>query len=146
MDVILYEKDGKYVKKSTSLLISKVQIVWFDTQVLTAINVELSNCRSTVKFKFNLHDVKSVFKKANLNNSPGPDGTTGRVLNNCAEQLSCVFFDIFSMCLGQRRVPKLWKESIVVPWATCGSSKQLSNLSPVVLTSLAMKSFEKRIF
>lgn len=79
-------------------------------------------------------------KKANLNKSPGPDGTTGRVLNNCAEQLSCVFFDIFSMCLGQR------KESIVVPWATCGSPKQLSNLSPMVLTSLVMKSFEKRMF
>lgn len=108
--------------------------------------MELANCQSTVQFKFNVHDVKSVFKKADLNKSPEPDGITGWVLNICAEQLNSVFFDIFSMSLGQRRVPKLWKESIIDCLAVLESHMKSKEPSPVVLTSMVMKSFEKWTF
>lgn len=85
-----------------------------------------------------------TFKKTKVKKSHGPDGMTGRLLRNWTEQLSQVFYDIFSMSLEQRKVPRLWKESIVVPLAKCTASKQLNDLRPVA-TSWVMKSFEKLV-
>lgn len=62
-------------------------------------------------------DVKAAFQKIKTNKSPGSDGITGRLLKNCEEQLCEVFCYIFWMSLDQCRVPRLWKESIVVPIA-----------------------------
>ncbi|KAK7939111.1 hypothetical protein WMY93_002437 [Mugilogobius chulae] len=43
------------------------------------------------------------------------------------------------------RVPKLWKQSTIVPLAKCSAPKTLNDFRPVALTSLIMKSFEKII-
>ena len=47
------------------------------------------------------------------------------------------------MSLEQRKVPKAWKESIIVPVAKGNSANTLNDFRPVALTSLVMKSFER---
>ena len=47
------------------------------------------------------------------------------------------------MSLEQRKVPKAWKESIIVPVAKGNSVNTLNDFRPVALTSLVMKSFER---
>jgi hypothetical protein len=94
-------------------------------------------------FSITQEDDRSVFKRNKVNKSPGPDGITGRLLKCCSEQLCGVFTDIFEMSLEQRRVPKAWKESIIVPVAKSNTTKSLNDFRPVALTSLVMKSFEK---
>ena len=54
-----------------------------------------------------------------------------------------MFTDIFEMSFEQRRVPKAWKESIIVPVAKGNTTRGLNAFRPVALTSLVMKSFEK---
>ena len=95
-------------------------------------------------FSITQEDVRSVFKRNKVNKSPGPDGITGRLLKCCSEQLNCSTANpIFEVCLQQRRVPKAWKESIIVPVAKSNTTKSLNDFRPVALTSLVMKSFEK---
>ncbi len=68
---------------------------------------------------------------------------TGKFLKVCADQLCDIFTDVFNLSLAQHKVPKLWKESIVVPVAKNKSPKELNDLRPVALTSLVMKTFEQ---
>ena len=49
------------------------------------------------------------------------------------------------MSLDQCKVPKLWKESIVVPVAKTRTPRELNDFRPVALTSLVMKSFERLV-
>ncbi len=70
---------------------------------------------------------------------------TGKFLKVCADQLCDIFSDLFNSSLIQHKVPKLWKESIVVPVAKTKSPKELNDLRPVALTSLVMKTFERLV-
>ncbi|KAF7656792.1 hypothetical protein LDENG_00036240 [Lucifuga dentata] len=70
---------------------------------------------------------------------------TGNMLKVCAEQLCAIFSYLFNLSLEQQRVPKLWKESIIVPVPNKNSPKELNDLKPVALTSRVMKSFERLV-
>lgn len=51
------------------------------------------------------------------------------------------FSNLFNLSLSQHKVPKPWKESIIVPVAKIKSPRELSDLRPVALTSV-VKPFE----
>lgn len=52
-------------------------------------------------------------------------------------------FTVFSNSSSRNKVPRLWKESIVVPVAKVPSPKVLNDYGPVVVISLVMKGFQK---
>ncbi len=64
---------------------------------------------------FNQQDVINVFKKSKVGKSSGADKIGGRLLKTCADQLGLVFYNIFQKSLYLQKIPKLWKEAIVVP-------------------------------
>ncbi|XDV11492.1 hypothetical protein PO909_000423 [Leuciscus waleckii] len=91
----------------------------------------------------NKADVRSCFGQVKVGKSPGPDHIGGRLLRNCAEQLSEIYSFIFNESLQLSKVPRLWKDAIVMPIAKKNYSTSLKDYRPVALTSLVMKSFEK---
>ena len=46
-------------------------------------------------------DVSKTFKQVNIHKAAGPDGSPGRVLRACADQLASVFTDIFNLSLSE---------------------------------------------
>ena len=88
-------------------------------------------------------DVWRTLEQTNVRKSQGPDCISGRLLKNCGLFLCGIFSHIFKLSLSQNCVPKLWKESIVVPVAKVPKPKELKDYRPVALTSLVMKGFEK---
>lgn len=81
--------------------------------------------------------VQRLFWGVKERKSPGPYGVGGRILKNCIEQLS----DIFSYKV-LNKVPRLWKDSIIVPVSKTKAPKHLNDW-PVALTLLVMKTLEK---
>lgn len=130
-------------------------------------DVDLSNDLNVFYNRFNIHDFsqeRDVFKNAiieqNIVNvdkdmvlklfrgvrertSPGPDGIGGRIIKNCAVQLADIFCFIFNKSLCLHKVPRIWKESIIVPVPKNNVPKSLNEFRPIALTSLIMKSFER---
>ena len=98
---------------------------------------------STVVVHVDKERIQRVFHRVKERKSLGPDGTGGRVLRNCAEQLADIFSFIFSWSLRAHIVPRLWKDSIIVPVPKNKCTKTLNNFRPVALDSLVMKSFER---
>ncbi len=47
--------------------------------------------------------------------APGPDGIPGRVLKNCALELTPILHSLFIHSLCTSRIPVIWKSSIVIP-------------------------------
>ena len=92
--------------------------------------------------KDRVHKILRVVKERK---SPGPDNIGGRLLKSCAEPLSDLVALIFNKSLQSHRVPHLWKESVIVPVPKIKAPKSLNDFTPVALTSLIMKAFEKII-
>ncbi len=83
------------------------------------------------------------YKKSEVGKSPGPDTIEGRLPKTCADQLGPVFYNIFQKSLYLQKIPKLWKEAIVVPVTKTHYPKTLNDFRPVALTLLVIKCFEK---
>ena len=81
----------------------------------------------------------------NIRKAGGPEGTPGRVLRDCADQLAEVFTFIFNLSLSTCSVPKCLKSAIIVPIPKKSAVSNLNDYRPVALTSTAMKCFEKLI-
>ena len=60
-------------------------------------------------------EVKRVLASVNPRKAAGPDNIPGRVLKDCAEQLSDVFTDIFNTSLSQAAVPTCLKSATIIP-------------------------------
>ena len=61
------------------------------------------------------HEVRGRLRPVNQRKAAGPDGVTGRVLRDCADQLAGVFTDIFNQSLSQCTIPPCLKSSTIVP-------------------------------
>lgn len=66
----------------------------------------------------------------------------GKLLKKCARQLSGILTHMFQSSFEIQKVPRIWKESIVVPVAKVPSPKTWNDYRPIALSSLAMKTFE----
>ncbi|KAF7648743.1 hypothetical protein LDENG_00152540, partial [Lucifuga dentata] len=85
--------------------------------------------------------VKRALKAVNVKKAAGPDGIPGRVLKDCAHQLTEVFTDIFNLSLVHATV--LFCTIIPVPKQTNISS--LNDYRPVALTPIISKCFERLV-
>ncbi len=72
--------------------------------------------------------VRRSLSRINARKAPGPDNIPGRVLRDCAVELTDVFTDIFNISLSQAVVP------------TC-----FNDYRPVALTPIIMKCFERLV-
>ena len=89
--------------------------------------------------------VRSQLKKTKTRKAAGPDGTSPRLLRDCAAQLCQVVLHIFNLSLRLERVPELWKTSWVVPMPKIARPRELNHYRPVALTSHLMKTLERLI-
>ncbi|KAK1794618.1 hypothetical protein P4O66_001336 [Electrophorus voltai] len=84
-------------------------------------------------------DVRRVFKRVNTRKAAGPDGTCGKVLKACADQLAPISTDIFNPSLTLGIVPSSFKCSTIVPVLKKSRPSGLNDYCPVALTSVVMK-------
>ena len=59
--------------------------------------------------------VRRSFSRINVRKAPGPDNIPGRVLRDCAGELTDVFTDIFNISLSQAVVPTCLKATTIIP-------------------------------
>lgn len=74
----------------------------------------LKNVPSDVTVHIDSGTVSNLFRKTKERKSPGPDAIGGRILKNCALQLADIVCSLFNMSLQTHRVPRLWKDSVIV--------------------------------
>ena len=73
--------------------------------------VELITCDKEIDF--GVDDVAKLFNSLNVRKSCGPDYITPRLLKTCSNQLSHVYFELFSRCITDH-IPSLWKTATIV--------------------------------
>lgn len=96
-------------------------------------------------FSVSQEDVEKAFFCTKGNKSQGPGNICGRLLKTCAKELSLVFHKIFNRSLEAKQVPRIWKDSVVVPVPKSSRPTTLNDFRPVALTSIVMKIFEKLV-
>ncbi len=76
-------------------------------------------------------DVRKTLSSINPHKAAGPDNIPGRVLTDCAEQLTDVLTDIFNTSLSQAVIPTCLKSTEIIPTKeiTCVLSKRLPSHS-----------------
>ena len=104
-----------------------------------------STVHSSFTFTVTEHDVRRTLRAVNPRKAAGPDGVTGRVLKDCADELAGVFTKIFNQSLALSTVPSCLKSSIIVPLPKKRHITSLNDYRPVALTPVVMKCFEKLV-
>ncbi|KAK3556718.1 hypothetical protein QTP70_015089, partial [Hemibagrus guttatus] len=105
------------------------------TDTATPHLMALSNLTLTVEES----EVRRTLKSINPRKAAGPDGVSGWVLKDCADQLAGIFTKIFNQSLAMSTVPPCLKSSIIVPLPKKSHVSSLSDYWPVALTPMVMK-------
>ena len=80
-----------------------------------------------------------------MNEAPGPDGLSPRVLIETASIISKPLSNIFSVSFSSSNVPSDWRMANVTPIFKKGSKSNPGNYRPVSLTSCVCKVTERII-
>ncbi len=89
--------------------------------------------------------VRRSLSRINARKAPGPDNIPGRVLRDCAVELTDVFTDIFNISLSQAVVPTCFKATTIIPVPKKSSPSCFNDYRPVALTPIPMKCFERLV-
>ncbi|KAK0143367.1 Retrovirus-related Pol polyprotein from type-1 retrotransposable element R1 [Merluccius polli] len=92
-----------------------------------------------------VEDVHQQLRRCKTGKAPGPDGITGRLLKNCALELSPVLHSLFNESLLTATVPNLWKTATIIPVPKKPRPSELNHYRPVALTSKIAKCLEKLV-
>ncbi len=92
-----------------------------------------------------LDSVRRSLSRINARKAPGPDNIPGRVLRDCAVELTDVFTDIFNISLSQAVVPTCFKATTIIPVPKKSSPSCFNDYRPVALTPILMKCFERLV-
>uniref|UniRef100_A0A3B3H7K8 Reverse transcriptase domain-containing protein n=1 Tax=Oryzias latipes TaxID=8090 RepID=A0A3B3H7K8_ORYLA len=90
-------------------------------------------------------EVRRTLQRINPHKAAGPDNIPGRVLKDCAHQLTEVLTDIFNTSLMQAVVPTCLKTATIIPIPKSSTVTSLNDYRPVALTPIVMKCFEKLV-
>ncbi len=93
----------------------------------------------------NIVDVRRSLLKVKPRKAAGPDNIPGRVLKDCAFQLSEVLTDIFNISLFQAKVPSCFKSTTIIPVPKTSTVSCFNDYRPIALTPILMKCFERLI-
>ncbi len=89
--------------------------------------------------------MRRSLSRINARKAPGPDNIPGRVLRDCAVELTDVFTDIFNISLSQAVVPTCFKATTIIPVPKKSSPSCFNDYRPVALTPILMKCFERLV-
>ncbi|XP_052410179.1 uncharacterized protein LOC127956360 [Carassius gibelio] len=89
--------------------------------------------------------VRKSFSRINARKAPGPDNIPGRVLRDCAAELTDVFTDIFNISLSQAVVPTFFKTTTIIPVPKKPSPSCFNDYHPVAPNPILMKCFERLV-
>ncbi|KAM7374814.1 hypothetical protein PAMP_007451 [Pampus punctatissimus] len=92
-----------------------------------------------------LASVRRSLSRINTHKAAGPDNIPGRVLKDCAEELTDVLTDIFNTSLSQAVVPTCFKNTTIIPVPKKTSPSCFNDYRPVALTPIIMKCFERLV-
>ncbi len=90
-------------------------------------------------------DVRKTLSRINPQKAAGPDNIPGRVLKDCAAQLTDVLTDIFNTSLSQAVVPTCLKSTTIIPVPKKSPVSCLNDYRPIALTPIMMKCFERLV-
>ncbi|KAI4879509.1 hypothetical protein NFI96_030060 [Prochilodus magdalenae] len=90
-------------------------------------------------------EVRRTLRRINPRKSAGPDNIPGRVLRECADQISEVLADIFNVSLTQAAVPTCLKTATIIPVPKSSTVTGLNDYQPIALTQIDTKCFEKLV-
>ncbi len=90
-------------------------------------------------------DVRKTLSRINPRKAAGPDNIPGRVLRDCAAQLTDVLTDIFNTSLSQAVVPTCLKSTSIIPVPKSSPVSCLNDYRPIALTPIMMKCFERLV-
>ncbi|KAI2667011.1 hypothetical protein H4Q32_029349 [Labeo rohita] len=90
-------------------------------------------------------DVRKTLSRVNPHKAAGPDNIPGRVLRDCAAQLTDVLTDIFNTLLSQAVVPTCLKSTSIIPVPKKSPVSCLNDYRPIALTPIMMKCFERLV-
>ncbi len=90
-------------------------------------------------------DVRKTLSRINPRKAAGPDNIPGRVLKDCAEQLTDVLTDIFNISLSQAVIPTCLKSTTIIPVPKKSPVSCLNDYRPIALTPIIMKCFERLV-
>ncbi|KAI4893078.1 hypothetical protein NFI96_011541 [Prochilodus magdalenae] len=90
-------------------------------------------------------EVRRTLRRINPRESAGPDNIPGRVLQECADQISEVLADIFNVSLTQAAVPTCLKTATIIPVPKSSTVTGLNDYRPIALTPIVTKCFERLV-
>ncbi|KAI4890202.1 hypothetical protein NFI96_002001, partial [Prochilodus magdalenae] len=90
-------------------------------------------------------EVRRTLRRINPRKSAGPDNIPGRVLRECADQISEVLADIFNVSLTQAAVPTCLKTATIIPVPKSSTVTGLNDYRPIALTPIVTKCFERLV-
>ncbi len=90
-------------------------------------------------------DVRKTLSRINPRKAAGPDNIPGRVLKDCAEQLTDVLTDIFNTSLSQPVIPTCLKSTKIIPVPKKSPVSCLNDYRPIALTPIIMKCLERLV-
>ncbi|KAI4879135.1 hypothetical protein NFI96_007722 [Prochilodus magdalenae] len=90
-------------------------------------------------------EVRRTLRRINPRKSAGPDDIPGRVLRECADQISEVLADIFNVSLTQAAVPTCLKTTTIIPVPKSSTVTGLNDYRPIALTPIVTKCFERLV-
>ncbi|KAI3365870.1 hypothetical protein L3Q82_000859 [Scortum barcoo] len=82
------------------------------------------------------------FEAHNSTPAQKSDNIPGRVLRDCAGELTDVFTDVFNISLSQAGVPTYLKTTTIIPVLKKSSPSCFNDYHPVALTPILMKCFK----
>ena len=88
-------------------------------------------------------EVLSKLKNVDRRKAMGPDGVSGWVLRECAEELSHPILILYNNSLKQGKIPSQWKQADIVPIYKKGNREDPLNYRPVSLLSIVCKILER---
>ena len=91
-------------------------------------------------------DVFDILTHLKPGKAPGLDDIPPRLLTECACGVSASLSKLFSRSFVECRLPKEWKDALVVPIFKGGEKFSSTNYRPITLLSLVSKSLEKIVF
>lgn len=91
------------------------------------------------------HEVRCALRRINTKKARGPDGVLGRVLKECAAELTDVFTSIYNTSLSTSWVPASFKAAIIVPLPKQSQVTGLNDYRPVALTPIPAKCMERLV-
>ncbi|KAI4874104.1 hypothetical protein NFI96_018126, partial [Prochilodus magdalenae] len=90
-------------------------------------------------------EVRRTLRRINPRKTAGPDNIPGRVLQECADQISEVLADIFNVSLTQAAVPTCLKTATIIPVPKSSTVTGLNDYRPIALTPIVTKCFERLV-